>query len=815
MAVMTSAPTGTKSKPQREIRRVAVLGSGVMGGAIAAHLANCGIPSLMLDIVPPGLADAEKADRAKRNALAQKSKDALLKAKPAPLYHPSNLDLIEVGNFEDDMPRIAECDWICEVVKEDLAIKRSIFEQVKKYRTKGSIVSTNTSGVLLSGMVGVMDEEMRRHFLGTHFFNPPRYMHLLEIIAGEDTDPEVVRFMAEFGENVLGKGIVYAKDTPNFVANRILTAATNYILYEMPKRGLTPEDVDALTGPNVGHAKSATLRTLDLVGLDTYVHVIGNVYNNDPNDEHRDMWVAPDYVKKMVEKGYLGEKTGSGFYKRTPERDEKGKPIIWAIDLETLEYRPPRKPRFDCIGAARKAATLEEKIRIMHNGDDPGSKFLWDVFAHTAIYAGNRIPSVAEDIVNIDNAAKWGFGWDVGIFETWDILGVKEAAERMKRDGLTLPPIAQALLDAGFDSFYRTDAKGHRLYFDLKTRQYQPVPLNPNVIVLASRKAGGAVVKENEGASLTDIGDGILCCEFHTKMNTIDADNMAMLLEGVRMLNDGEFEGMVLGNQGEHFSAGANIMMILGDAMQGAWDKVEAASNHFQQVNMAMRFCKRPIVAAPHHYTMGGGIEMSQHTARVVMAGETYGGLVEVGIGALPAGGGTKEMLRRALAYAPASVPDVDPFPYVRRAFETIAMGKVSTSGLELIDLGYFTEQDIVVPNFDQQIKRAKDVCLGLIRAGYQPPKPATLIALGEPVRAIFRAAVYQMRLGGYASEHDAFVSEQVAWVLTGGDRAPGTKMTEQDVLDLEREAWVRLCGTEKTQERMRYMLEFGKPLRN
>jgi len=588
-----------------------------------------------------------------------------------------------------------------------------------------------------------------------------------------------------------------------------------WLMHEMTKAGLSVEEVDALTGTNIGHASSATFRTADLVGLDTLQKVVGNVRTGCPDDERLDLMQGPDWFDAMVAKGLYGNKSGGGFYKKTDEKDEKGKKIVLGFDPATGEHRAPVKPRFACTGAVRSAETVEEKIRVMHLGDDNGSKFLFSFFANLAQYAGNRIPEIADDIVNIDNACKWGFAWERGIFETWDILGVKEAAERMKRDGLTLPPIAQALLDAGFDSFYRTDAKGHRLYFDLKTRQYQPVPLNPNVIVLASRKAGGAVVKENEGASLTDIGDGILCCEFHTKMNTIDADNMAMLLEGVRMLNDGEFEGMVLGNQGEHFSAGANIMMILGDAMQGAWDKVEAASNHFQQVNMAMRFCKRPIVAAPHHYTMGGGIEMSQHTARVVMAGETYGGLVEVGIGALPAGGGTKEMLRRALAYAPASVPDVDPFPYVRRAFETIAMGKVSTSGLELIDLGYFTEQDIVVPNFDQQIKRAKDVCLGLIRAGYQPPKPATLIALGEPVRAIFRAAVYQMRLGGYASEHDAFVSEQVAWVLTGGDRAPGTKMTEQDVLDLEREAWVRLCGTEKTQERMRYMLEFGKPLRN
>jgi 3-hydroxyacyl-CoA dehydrogenase len=664
-------------------------------------------------------------------------------------------------------------------------------------------------------MVGVMDEEMRRHFLGTHFFNPPRYMHLLELIAGEDTDPDVIRTMAEFGENVLGKGIVYAKDTPNFVANRILTFATQYIMYKMKELGLSVEEVDALTGPNVGHAKSATLRTMDLVGLDTYVHVVGNVFHNAPDDERHDMMVPPDFVMKMLEKGYLGQKSGTGFFKRTDERDEKGKPIIWGLDLDTLEYRPPVKPRFDCIGAARKASSLEEKVRIMHTGDDPGSKFVWDVFANMAIYAANRIPDVADDIVNIDNAAKWGFGWDIGIFETWDALGVKYACDRMKADGLKLPPIAEALLEKGYDSFYMTDEKGRDHYFDLNTKQYQPIRHNENVINLALRKAGGNIVKQNDGCNLIDIGDGIICAEFRTKMNTIDKDNMDMLYEAVRMLNEGEFEGMVFGNQGEHFSAGANIMMILGDVLQGAWDKVDGASNYLQQLGMAMRYCKRPIVSAPHHYTMGGGIELSQHCARVVINGETYGGLVEAGIGVIPAGGGTKEMLRRALAYVPASVPEGDPFPYIRRAFETIAMAKVSTSGSELIDLGYFTENDVVVPNFDHQIKRAKDVVLGIIKAGYTPPKPPTLVATGEPMRATFRAAVYQMTLAGWASEHDALVADQLARVLTGGDRAPGTKMTEQDVLDLEREAWVTLCGTEKTQARMKYMLEFGKPLRN
>ncbi len=797
----------------REIKRVAVLGSGVMGAGIAAHLANCGIPCLMLDVVPPDAPPG--ADPARRNAVAARSRDALRKAKPPALYLQSNLDLIEVGNFEDDMHRIKDCDWICEAVKEDLEVKRAIFERVKEHRDHGSIVSTNTSGVQLAGMVDVMDADMSRRFLGTHFFNPPRYMHLLEIIPGPNTDPEIVAGMARFGEDVLGKGIVYAKDTPNFVANRILTFATQYVLYAMEKEGLTVEDVDALTGPVVGHAKSATLRTLDIVGLDTYAHVVGNVYRNAPNDERRELWQPPEFVRRMIEKGYLGQKTGSGFYKRTDERDDKGRPIIWAIDPETLEYRPPQKPDFPSLQDAKRAATLEEQLKIMHKGTDKGSQFAWNVFAHTAQYAGNRIPEVADDIVNVDNAAKWGFGWEIGIFETWDVLGAEYVCNRMKADGLELPPIAQALLDGGHESFYTWDSQGRRHYFDLGVKAPKEVPEDPRVIHLAGVKRSRGVVKENEGCSLVDIGDGILCAEFHTKMNTIDADNMAMLYEAVLMLNEGQFEGMVLGNQGEHFSAGANIMMILGNVMQGAWDKVDEAAHRFQQVNMAMRFCKRPIVATPHHYTLGGGIEMAQHCDRVVIAGETYGGLVEAGIGIIPAGGGTKEMLRRALAYAPAGVPGASALPYVRRAFETIGMAKVSTSGPELIELGYFTDQDIVEPSPDQQIRRAKDVCLGLIKMGYRPPQPAKLVALGEPARAVFRSGVYQMRLGGYASEHDALVAEWLGRILTGGDRAPGTPMTEQDVLDLEREAMLSLCGTEKTQERMKHMLATGKPLRN
>ena len=799
----------------REIKRAAVLGSGVMGGAIAAHLANCGIPSLMLDIVPPNLSEKDKKSKAKRNGFAAASKKALLKTKPSPLYLKSNLDLIEIGNFDDDFEKIADCDWIVEVVKEDLSIKKKVFEQVSKSRSPGSIVTTNTSGLPIHTMVDVMDEDMRQHFLCTHFFNPPRYLKLLELVPSPDTLPEVMAYMGRFSENVLGKGVVYANDTPNFVANRILIFAMQYMMSEMVKDGLTIEEVDALTGPNIGHAKSATFRTADLVGLDTYVHVMGNVADGCPDDEQIDLMVVPDFVQKMLDKGFLGNKSGSGFYQRTKERDAKGKRVINALDLETCEYRAPVKARFDCIGAARSAKTLEDKLRAMHNGEDKGAKFIWKMFAGMAIYAGNRIPEIADDIVQIDNAVKWGFAWEIGIFETWDVLGFAGVCERMKADGLSLPPIAEALLESGNESFYSTDEKGNRTFFDLDTKGYKPVPMNPNVLLLDSVKKSAGVVKTNDSCSLIDLGDGILCAEFHSKMNSVDNLLGEMLAEGVTLVNDGKFGGLVVANQAEHFSVGANLMVVLGYAMQKDWDALDKLVDDFQKVNMAMRFCKGPVVSAPHHFTFGGGVEMAQHAAKAVIAGETYGGLVEFGVGLIPAGGGCKEMLRRALTYAPDYVADAMVQPYIARAFQAIGMAKVSMSGPELIELGYFFESDVICVNWDHQVKKAKDVCRGLVVSGYEPPRPTALKVLGEPMKSMFRAALDGLKNTGFASEHDMLIGLHIANILTGGDRWPGTTMSEQDALDLEREAFLALCGTEKSQERMQHMLAKNKPLRN
>jgi 3-hydroxyacyl-CoA dehydrogenase len=800
----------------REIKRVAVLGSGVMGGAIAAHLANCGIPSIMLDIVPPNLADADKQKKAKRNAIVDAAKAALLKAKPSPLYKTSNLDLIETGNFDDDMARISECDLIIEVVKEDLKIKHLVFGAAMKHRKKGAILSTNTSGIPIKEIATIMDAETKEHFLGTHFFNPPRYLKLLELIPLPETKPEVIDAVAKFGENILGKGIVYAKDTPNFIANRILTFAMQYTLHEMTKDGLSVEEVDALTGPAIGHANSATFRTADLVGLDTYLHVVGNVYNGCPNDERRDLMKGPEWVEKMVENGWYGSKSGQGFYKKSGQKDEKGKPIFQTINPDTLEYSDAGKARFDCTGAARGIDELDKKLKVMYMSEDKGSKFVFKQFANLAVYAGNRIPEIADDIVNIDNAVRWGFAWQVGIFETWDILGFKAVADRMKELGLELPPVAKALQESGGESFYKFDDAGTRLYFDVASKSYKPVPTNKNEISLgAMRRVTSNIVKKNDGATLFDLGDGILCCAFHTKMNSIDGDIIAMLHEAVDLCNNDKFDGLVVANQEDNFSVGANLMMVLGEVMQQNWDGVDQASKAFQDANMAMKYCSKPVVAGPHHFTFGGGLEICQHADKCVIAGETYAGLVEAGVGLIPAGGGTKEMLVRAFEYMPEGVEGIDPLPLLRRAFEAIGTAKVGTSGAEVVQLGYLRTSDIILPNFDHQVQRAKDVCLGLLTAGYRAPLPPKLVALGESLRAAIRSAVFQMRLAGFASEHDALIAEKLGNILTGGDRFPGTPVTEQDILDLEREAFCSLCGTEKTQQRMQHMLATGKPLRN
>ncbi len=796
---------------KREIKRVAVIGSGIMGTGIAAHLANCGIPSLVLKVTP---IDPSERGHGKGGFGAAK-KAALLKTKPSPIYDRSVVDQIDFGSIEEDAREIESCDWICETVKEDLSAKNKVFQAVAKHRSPGSIVSTNTSGIALSEMAKGMDTEMREHFLGTHFFNPPRYLRLVELVPGPNTRTDVLATMVDFGENVMGKRVIHAKDTPNFVANRAMAFLFQYMIHEMTRLGFRIEEIDALTGTLIGHAASATFRTADLVGLDTVTHAVSNVYSNCPNDEQRRLFVPPEWLRKMLEKGRYGEKSGCGFYKKTSEKDANDRSIVLALDPETLEYRTQIHPQFECIEAAKRVESVEDQVRIMHMGTDRGSKFVWDAFAHLAAYVGNRIPEITGDIVNIDSAVKWGFGWELGVFETWDTLGFKYVCDRMVSDGLELPQIARNMLDRGALSFYSKTPQGRRSYFDLAAGAYAAVPSAGGLLLLSEITQSGGIVRENPSASLIDLGDGILCAEFHSKMNTVDAGVAEVLEAGVDMVNLGQFDGMVIGNQGKHFCVGANLTLVLDSIKDHDWDRIRMMVNEFQRINMSMRFCRGPVVSAPHHLSLGGAIEMSQHAARVVYAGETYGGLVEMGVGLIPGAGGTKEMLRRALACAPPSLEEGNPFPYVRRAFESICLGKVSTSGPELIELGYLSDNDILCENVDQQIRRAKDVCRGMVVAGYKPPRPAKMTALGEPVRSVFRVALFNLHESGFASEHDVAIAMHVARVMTGGDRLQGAKMTEHDVLELECEAFLSLCGTQLTRQRIEHTLETGKPLRN
>ena len=787
-----------------KINRVAVLGSGTMGNGIAAHLANCGISSLVLKVTP-----------AKSGDTPDKRKAALRKTKPSLIYQDSALDLIEFGNLDEDAHRLAECDWICETVTEDLEIKKQLFAKLAPHRKKGSIISTNTSGISVGSIIEHMDDDMRKHFLGTHFFNPPRYLKLMELVRGPDTGAGTMETMVNFCENVLGKGVVHAKDTPNFIANRTLVFMIQYILKELETTDLSFEEIDALSGPVIGNSPSATFRTVDLVGVDVVAKVVANVYDRCPELADRDMFVMPGWVETMIERGWLGGKSGSGFYKKIQEKDARGKSIVLSLDRKTLEYTPRVKPSFPCLEAAKKLDSLKEKVREMYKGKDEGSQFLWRVFAHSVAHAGAQIPEMADDILSIDNAVKWGFAWDMGLFEKWDVLGFDYVCERMKSDGIALPPIAEAIIETGGKGFYNRDLYGRRCYFDLATKRYKRIPHHPDALVLDDLKVTGGVLKENDSASLVDLDDGILCVEFHTKMNTIDAGVLDMIEQGVGFVNDGKYDGLVIGNQGPHFCAGANLTLLLDAIKQGDWDAVTYMVREFQRINMALRFCRGPVVAAPHHFTFGGGIEMTQHAARAVIAGETYGGLIEMGVGLIPAGGGTKEMLRRALLHVPATLVEGNPFPYVRRAFEAIGTARVSTSGPELIDLGYLSDEDIICRNSDLQIRRAKDVCHGMVVGGYEPPRPATFVVLGEKTRAAFSAAVFNLEQSGHATPHDALIASHVAHILTGGNHYAGSKITEQDVLDLECEAFLSLCGTEATQQRIAHMLKTGRPLRN
>jgi len=796
----------------RSVRRAAVLGSGVMGAAIAAHLANVGIPSLLLDIVPSTLSVEEEkkgltlADRIVRNRLGESGKAALLKAKPNPLYRREDSDLIKVGNFEDDFEEIGDCDWIIEVVVERLEIKKTVLARVDQYRQPGSVVSSNTSGISISAMAQGRSDDFQKHFLGAHFFNPPRYMKLLELIPTEYTLPEVVAAMRSFVQDVLGKGVVTAKDTPNFIANRIGTYGLLVTLAAMKETSFGVDEVDLLTGVVIGRPKSATFRTLDIVGLDTFIDVANNVYEQSTDAEEKSIFAIPDELRAMAEKRWIGEKAGQGFFKR--EKSKEGTQIL-ALDLDTLTYRPRRKLASASFEAAKASSTLEQKLKALVNGGDEASLFVWNVLKRVLLYSASLVGVIADDIVAIDEAMKWGFNWELGPFETWDAIGVAKSVERMRQERLAIPPFVLSMLTSG-QSFYNRSSSFARQYF--VGSHYERCTPDERIIDLAALKNQGQLVTGNKGASLIDIGDGVACLEFHSPKQAIGADLITMMMKAADEV-ERNFEALVVGGSTVNFSVGANLMMMLMEAQDENWDEIDLVVRQFQNANMRLKYLKKPVVIAPYGLTLGGGAEIAMAGQQMQMAAETYCGLVEVGVGLLPGGGGNKEVLIRMMEHLPSGT-DLSPLPLVQKAFELIALAKVSSSARDAQSLGYARMRDGVSINRDHLLADAKTAALNLARS-FIPLSQQRVPVVGENGAALFKMGVYGMQKSGYISAHDVLIAKQVIRVLTGGTAAGGSLVSEQYLLDLEREAFLSLCGEAKTQARMQHMLQTGKPLRN
>lgn len=795
----------------RNMTKAAVIGSGVMGSGIAAHLASAGIPCLLLDIVPKDLTpEEEKAgltlDHPRvRNRLAAKAVAALPKSSTAPLYRADFVSRITPGNMEDHLSQLKEADWIIEVVTERLEIKKSILKTIEGVRKEGAIVSTNTSGISVNAMAQECGEEFRRHFLGTHFFNPPRHMKLLEIIPGVDTDPEITQFMVDFCTKRLGKGVVLAKDTPNFISNRIGTYGLLVTLQEMVKNSYSVEEVDAATGPVLGRPKSATFRTLDLVGIDTFVHVAKNVYDNVQDGHERDVFTVPDVLNELVSRGWIGEKGGQGFYKKV--KGDQGSTIL-SLNLSTMEYNPSAKISSASIEAAKAVKGAKRKIKAFLGTKDRYSELAWNVLKQVLVYSAEKLGEIADSIQEIDNAMKWGFNWELGPFETWDLIGLPESVQRMEAEGLTVPAWVKDWIAAGNKTFYQ--AKDGQVFHYLKG-EYKAVDAEPERISLSALKAQNRVIRSNTGANLIDIGDDVALLEFTSPNNAIGADILVMIQQSVEEVR-ANYRGLVLANEGRNFCVGANLMLMLMEAQSGDWDEVDDIIRLFQGSMMKLKRLEKPVVAAPHRMTLGGGVEACLPADRMIFSAETYFGLVETGVGLIPAGGGCKELALLASSRYPD--PGSDPQPEINRMFEMVAMAKTSTSGHEAVQM-YGRGADTVVMNQDYRIYEAKQAVLELDRAGYVPPQPGKARVVGRDGRAVLQMGAIDMKRGGYISDHDLLIAKKLAHILTGGDVPAGTVVSEEHLLDLEREAFLSLLGEVKTQQRMQHMLAKGKPLRN
>ena len=786
----------------KPVRRAGVIGAGVMGSGIMAHFANAGVDVVMLDIVPPGLSEDEKKNPAKRNQFAAGGLKGALKAKPAAFFHPSYARRVTVGNLEDDIELLKGCDLVIEAIIENVDIKRSLFEKLESTLDEGTVVASNTSGLRIAEMLEGRGDAFRKNFLVMHFFNPVRYMKLLELVAGEETDPAVMARMKTFGEDQLGKGIVVGKDTPNFVGNRIGCYSMSFTMNEMIEAGLTPEDVDAITGPPMGHPKSASFRTADMVGLDTFKHVSDNCYEALVDDPERDVFKPPHFLVAMVEQKILGNKTRGGFYKRTKEG-------ILTFDPVKLEYRPKAGDADIKKFCKSLKGSPAARVKALVQNDGPAGKFAWTVLSRTLAYSASKIPEITDSIEAVDDAMKWGYNWDLGPFETWDAIGFKDAYERMKADGLSLPESIEKMAASGAESFYTDDGR----VFNLVTGEYEARDIDPRNAGLTVLRRGDAPVFENRGSVAWDLGDGIVGLTFTTKANSID-DTVVEGLSQATEIAERDFRGMVIYNEGDHFCVGANLFAVVMAAQQKAWDQLRETITGLQGALQRTKYSTIPVVAAPFGMTVGGGFEVCMGADAVQAASETYVGLVEVGVGLLPGGAGNMNMLWRALEGIPDGT-DVDTLPFVARTFENIAMARVATGAGEAREFGYFRKSDGISFDKARLLTEAKGRAIGMAESGYHPPTPRAYRLPGESGMATLDVTIDTLVAGGFASEHDALIARKVAHVLCGGPSGHAHEVTEEQMLELEREAFISLCGEPKSQERMQHMLTTNKPLRN
>ncbi len=795
---------------KRTIKKVAVIGSGIMGSGIACHFANIGVEVLLLDILPRELTEAEVAkgltidSKIVRNRIVNEHLANALKSKPSPIYHQKFASRITTGNTNDDLAKISEADWIIEVVVERLDIKKSVFEQIEKYRKPGTLITSNTSGIPIHFMSEGRSEDFQQHFCGTHFFNPARYLKLFEIIPGPKTSKEVLDFLSEYGEKFLGKTSVVAKDTPAFIGNRIGIFGIQSLFHLVKEMGLTIEEVDKLTGPVIGRPKSATFRTVDVVGLDTLVHVANGLYEGVPNDEAHDLFKLPDFITKMLENKWLGSKTGQGFYKKV-DRD------ILSLDLDTLEYRPAKKASFATLELTKTIDKPIDRFKVLIKGKDKAGEFYRKNFAGMFAYVANRVPEITDEFYKIDDAMKAGFGWENGPFEIWDAIGVTTGIGLLNAEGVEVAPWVKEMLESGNDSFY-TVKDGATYFYNQNTKKQEKVPGQDSFIILNNIR-GNQKVWSNSGAVIEDLGDGILNLEFQSKMNTIGGD----VLQGINKaidLAEKDFQGLVIGNQGANFSVGANIGMIFMMAVEQEYDELNMAIKMFQDTMMRVRYSSIPVIVAPHGMTLGGGCEMSMHADKVVAAAETYIGLVEFGVGVIPGGGGSKEMALRAADQFHKNDVELN---VLQEYFLSVAMAKVSTSAYEAFDTGVLQHgKDVIVVNKERQIAEAKKHALLMAEAGYtQPIRRKDIKVLGKQALGMFYVGTDQMTAGKFISDHDKKIANKLAYVMAGGDLSEPTLVSEQYLLDIEREAFLSLCTERKTLERIQFMLTKGKPLRN